>query len=82
MINLNFVINKERDKETALFFFRQHSKQNNVFFDKFIKPVPELVKCYDLTESEATDLINTVVDNYYIIKEPELVAQIEPIKEQ
>jgi len=72
---IEFKIDKEAEKETALFFL---SKKD--LFDKFIKDYPELAKAKDLSQEETEKFLSIKIDEYYKIKKDFLVRKKKEIE--
>lgn len=76
---IRFTVNKKAEKETALFFISEYSKDNN-FFENFIKDYPDLEKIKGLNKKEAIKFLNEKIDYYYKLKDKELKERKKEIE--
>ena len=75
---IEFRVNKEYEKEVALFYL----EKREYYFSRFIKDFPELEKAKKLSEKEAKEFISKEIDKIYLAKETELLGKRKEIIEK
>jgi len=71
---IEFKIDREAEKEVALFFLEWGS------FDKFTKDYPNLKKAKEMDKDKAKEFLNLEIDKIYKIKKSELINKKEEIE--